>query len=84
MTHWVVRWKPATGPMPKGPPIGRFESRWDAEAAVITQVRAAADAMEHGVGKAGTWTPDGRLYRGDLNDAFLGRYVIRKIDPKSA
>lgn len=84
MTHWVVRWKPATGPMPKGPPIGRFESRRDAEIAVIKQVRAAADSLEFGTGKAGTWTPDGRLYRDDLDDALLGRYIIERIDPQSA
>jgi hypothetical protein len=83
MTRWVVRWKPATGPVSKGPPIGSFDNRWDAEIFATKQAHAAADAMEFGTGTAGVATPDGRLFRGDLDDALLGRYVIRKIDPDS-
>jgi hypothetical protein len=83
MTRWIVRWKPATGPVSKGPGIASFENRWDAEAAVIKQARAAADALEHGTGKAGVWTSDGALYRDDLDDALLGRYVIERVAPDS-
>jgi hypothetical protein len=83
MTRWIVRWKPATGPVPKGPGIGSFAHRRDAEIAVIKQVRAAADALEFGTGKAGTWTPDGRLYCDDLDDRYLGRYIVERVAPDS-
>jgi hypothetical protein len=33
-----------------------------------------AYALEYGTGKAGVWTPDGALYRDDLDDRLLGRY----------
>ncbi len=84
MTRWIVRWKPATGPVPKGPPIGSFAHRRDAEIAMLSQVRAAADALAFGTGKAGVATSDGCLYRDDLDDALLGRYIIERIDPQSA
>ena len=74
MTYWI-RWKSADGD--EGPRIGPFAHRREAEAALLTQVRAAADALEHGTGQAGEWTPDGALYRGDL-DLLLGRYVIEQ------
>jgi hypothetical protein len=83
MTCWTIRWQSATGSAPKGPPIGRFTDRRDAEIAMTRQLHAAADALAHGTGAAGVPTPDGRLYRGDLDDALLGRYVIEKIDPDS-
>jgi len=74
MTFWI-RWQSAGGT--DGPLIGPFAHRQEAEAAMISQVRAAADALEHGTGQAGEWTPDGALYRGDL-DVLLGRYVIEQ------
>ncbi len=83
MTYWIIRWKSATGSAPKGPPIGCFTRRRDAEAALLNQVRAAADALEHGTGKAGVWTSDGALYCDDLDDRFLGRYVIERVAPGS-
>lgn len=75
MPYWV-RWQSATATAYDGPRIGPFTHRREAEAARLNQVRAAADALEHGTGKAGVWTSDGALYRGDLDDRFLGRYVI--------
>ncbi len=84
MTHWVIRWKSATGSAPEGPGIGPFERRRDAEAALVDQVRAAAAALEHGTGKPGVWTPDGALYCDDLDDRLLGRYVIEEVTPQSA
>ena len=72
MTYWL-RWQSADGT--DGPRIGPFNHRQEAEAALLNQVRAAADALEHGTGKAGVWTPDGALYRDDW-DILLGRYVI--------
>jgi hypothetical protein len=72
MTYWI-RWQSADGT--DGPRIGPFTHRQEAEAALLNQVRAAADALEHGTGKAGVWTPDGELYRDDW-DILLGRYVI--------
>ena len=75
MTYWI-RWQSATATAYDGPRIGPFNHRQEAEAALLNQVRAAADALEHGTGKAGVWTPDGALYRDDLDDRFLGRYVI--------
>ncbi len=83
MTHWIIRWKSATAAAYDGPPVGAFKRRRDAEAALLNQVRAAADALEHGTGKAGVWTSDGALYRDDLDDRFLGRYVIERIAPDS-
>ncbi len=83
MTYWVIRWKSATDAAYDGRLDGCFTRRRDAEAAMIDQLRAAADALAHGTGAAGVPTPDGRLYRGDLDDALLGRYVIEKIDPDS-
>jgi len=73
MTFWF-RWKSADGD--EGPRIGPFDHRWEAKDALRTQVRAAAAALEHGTGKAGVWTPGGALYRDDLDDRFLGRYII--------
>jgi hypothetical protein len=73
MTYWI-RWQDAGGG--KGPRIGPFNHRQEAEAALLNQVRAAADALEHGTGTAGVGTPAGALYRDDLDDRFLGRYVI--------
>ncbi len=74
MTYWI-RWQSADGT--DGPRIGPFTHRQEAEAALLNQVRAAADALEHGTGKAGVWTPDGALYRDDMFDETpLGRYVI--------
>jgi hypothetical protein len=74
-TYWI-RWQEASGR--KGPRIGPFDHRQEADAALLNQVRAAADALEHGTGKAGVWTPDGALYRDDLDDRFLGRYVVER------
>jgi hypothetical protein len=76
MTYWI-RWQSADGT--DGPRIGPFNHRQEAEAALLNQVRAAADALEHGTGKAGVWTPDGALYRDDLDDRFLGRYIIEQV-----
>ena len=73
MTYWI-RWQSADGT--DGPRIGPFTHRQEAEAALLNQVRAAAAALEHGTGKAGVWTPGGALYRDDLDDRFLGRYII--------
>jgi len=75
MTYWI-RWQSADGT--DGPRIGPFTHRQEAEAALLNQVRAA-DALEHGTGKAGVWTPDGALYRDDLDDRFLGRYIIEQV-----
>jgi len=77
MAFWF-RWKSADGD--KGPRIGPFEQRREAKAALLNQVRAAADALEHGTGSAGTWTSAGALYRDDLDDRFLGRYVIEEAE----
>jgi len=73
MTYWI-RWQSADGT--DGPRIGPFNDRQAASAALLDQVRGAADALEHGTGKPGVWAPDGALYRDDLDDRFLGRYVI--------
>ena len=75
MTYWI-RWESATATAFDGPRIGPFNHLLEAEAALLNQVRAAADALEHGTGTAGVWTPSGALYRDDLDDRFLGRYVI--------
>jgi hypothetical protein len=76
MPYWV-RWQSATATAYDGPRIGPFTHRREAEAALLNQVRAAADALEYGTGKAGVWTPDGALYRDDMFDETpLGRYVI--------
>ena len=75
MAFWF-RWKSADGD--EGPRIGPFAHRREAEAALLTQVRTAAAALEHGTGQAGTWTSAGALYRDDLDDRFLGRYVIEE------
>jgi len=83
MTHWIIRWKSATGAAHDGPPIGCFVRRRDAEVAMIDQVRAAADALEHGTGKPGVWTPDGSLYCDDLDDRLLGRYIVERVAPDS-
>ena len=72
MAFWF-RWKSADGD--EGPRIGPFAHRREAEAARLEQVRAAAAALEHGTGQAGESSPDGALYRGDL-DVLLGRFVI--------
>ncbi len=85
MTYWI-RWQGAGGG--EGPRIGPFDHRQEAEAALLNQVRAAADALEHGTGKAGEWTWDtahqvATLYRGDLLDETpLGRYVIEQVAPE--
>ena len=76
MTYWI-RWQSAGGG--EGPRIGPFTHRQEAEAALRNRVRAAADALEYGTGKAGVWTPDGALYRDDLDDRFLGRYIIEQV-----
>ncbi len=81
MTYWI-RWKSATAAEDDGPRIGPFSRRRAAEAAMLDHVRAAADALEHGTGKAGVWTSDGALYRGDVDDRFLGRYVIEQVAPE--
>jgi hypothetical protein len=73
MTYWI-RWQPAGGM--KGPRIGPFADLREAETARLNQTRAAAEAMEFGVGKAGDWTSDGKIWRGDTIERFLGRYVI--------
>ena len=73
MTYWI-HWQSADGTDRHR--IGPFNHRREAEAALLNQVRAAADALEHGTGKAGVWTSDGALYRGDLDDMFLGRFII--------
>jgi hypothetical protein len=73
MAYWVY-WHGAGGG--KGAVLGPFTRRRDAEAALLSQVKASAHALEYGTGKAGVWTPDGALYRDDLDDRFLGRYVI--------
>ena len=79
MTYWI-RWHDAGGG--RGPRIGPFTRRQKAEAALRAQVRAAADALEDGTGKAGVWTPDGALYRDDIFDeTLLGRYVIEDDTP---
>ena len=76
MAFWI-RWQSADGT--QGPPIGPFTDRREAEVARINQVRAAADALEHGTGKAGVWTVNGELYRDDwLDDVALGRYIIEE------
>ncbi len=75
MPYWIC-WQSATATAYDGPRIGPFTHRREAEAALRAQVRAAADALEYGTGTAGVCTPDGALYRGDLDDRFLGRYVI--------
>lgn len=77
MTYWI-RWQSEGGT--DGPRIGPFTHRWEAEAARLDQVRASADALDHGTGKAGVWTADGALYRDDL-DILLGRYVIEQDSP---
>ena len=80
MTYWI-RWQSAGGG--KGSRIaGPFTRRRDAEAALLSQVKASAHALEHGTGKAGVWTPDGALYRDDWDDRFLGRYVIEQVAPE--
>lgn len=75
MTYWI-RWHSADGT--QGPRIGPFDDSREAEAARLDRVRFEAAALEHGTGKAGVWTPDGALYRDDLDDRFLGRYVIEQ------
>lgn len=65
---YCIRWKSATGAGDAEPPIGCFTHRRDAEAALIDQLRAAADALEHGTGKRGVSTSDGALYCDDLDD----------------
>lgn len=83
MTYWTIRWQSATGAVHDGPGIGRFTDRRDAEVAMLSQVRAAADALEHGTGKPGVATSDGSLYCDDWGERYLGRYIIEKIDPQS-
>jgi hypothetical protein len=78
MTYWI-RWQGAGGR--EGPRIGPFNRRREAEAALLNRVRAAADALEHGTGKAGVWTPAGELYRDDWDDGFLGRYTVEQNTP---
>ena len=58
MTYWI-RWQSVAGS--EGPRLGSFDHRQEADAALLNQVRAAADALEYGTGKAGWWTPDGTL-----------------------
>jgi hypothetical protein len=77
---YTIHWQSADGT--QGPPLGEYATRDEAEAARLNQVRAAADALEHGTGKAGVWTADGALYRDDLDDRFLGRYVIAPAAPE--
>jgi hypothetical protein len=78
--YWF-RWHSADGA--KGPRIGPFYNRKAADVALLEQVRAAAEAMEHGTGKAGVWTPDGAIYRDDLDDRLLGRYVVERGAPET-
>ena len=78
MTFWI-RWQGAGGT--QGPPIGEYATRDEAEAARLDRLRFEAAALEHGTGKAGVWTPDGALYRDDLDDRLLGRYVIEQAPP---
>lgn len=79
MTFWI-RWENAGGG--EGPRLGPLDHRREAGAALLNQVRAAADALEHGTGKAGVWSWDtarqvATLYRDDLPDETpLGRYVV--------
>ncbi len=72
---YVLRWQSADGTL--GAPIGHFDHHHEAQAALLKEVQAAADELEHGTGTAGEWTPDGALYRGDW-DILLGRYVIEQ------
>jgi hypothetical protein len=75
MTRYWVRWQDANDEA--GPRTGPFSDRQAAAHYVQDTVRGFAADMEHGTGAAGEWTPDGRLFRGDL-DIELGRFVIEE------
>jgi len=68
-----VRWREANGN--EGPRTGPFATQQAAERYISDTVRGFASNLAHGTGAAGEWTPDGRLFRGDL-DIELGRFVI--------
>lgn len=74
-----IRWHSADGE--KGPPIGEYATRDEAETARLDRVRFEADRLEFGTGKRGVWTPSGELYLDDLDDRFLGSYIIEQDGP---
>ena len=85
MAYWVW-WHGANGKQ-AGRVLGPFDHRREAEAALLKQARAASAALEHGLGKPGSYalSPDrqtAELWCDDMfhDEAPLGRYVIEQ-DP---
>lgn len=77
MTYWI-RWQATSGD--KGPRIGPFAHRHDAERHMQDTLRAWATDLEGVAGTSGVWTADGELYSDDMfhDETPIGKFVIEE------